>query len=66
MNTKLTAAVESYLADLQASQRVWWRDRCYRERDVLGRPLEPQEVQHFTDTARRIAAILLIVEGSNK
>ena len=30
----------------------------YRERDILGRPLYPQEVQHFTDTARRIAAIL--------
>ena len=36
----------------------------YRERDVLGRPLYPQEVQHFTDTARRIAAILLTVGGS--
>ena len=33
----------------------------YRERDVLGRPLSPQEVQHFTDTARRIAAILSAV-----
>ena len=31
----------------------------YRERPVLGRPLLPEEVQHFTDTARRIAAILL-------
>ena len=30
----------------------------YRERDVLGRPLRPEEVQHFTDTARRIAAVL--------
>ena len=30
----------------------------YRERDILGRPLKPDEVQHFTDTARRIAAIL--------
>ena len=29
----------------------------YRERPVLGRPLHPAEVQHFTDTARRIAAI---------
>lgn len=33
----------------------------YRERDVLGRPLKPDEVQHFTDTARRIAAILQLV-----
>ena len=30
----------------------------YRERDILRRPLQPEEVQHFTDTARRIAAIL--------
>ena len=33
----------------------------YRERGVLGRPLRPEEVQHFTDTARRIAAILGLV-----
>ena len=26
----------------------------YRERAILGRPLLPEEVQHFTDTARRI------------
>ena len=32
----------------------------YRERSILDRPLKPQEVQHFTDTARRIAAILLL------
>ena len=32
----------------------------YRERNILGRPLRPEEVQHFTDTARRIAAILLV------
>ena len=30
----------------------------YREERVLGRALLPEEVQHFTDTARRIAAIL--------
>ena len=30
----------------------------YRERAILGRPLLPEEVQHFTDTARRIAADL--------
>ncbi len=36
----------------------------YRERDVLDRPLKPEEVQHFTDTARRVAAILeLVREG---
>ena len=31
----------------------------YRERSILQRPLLLEEVQHFTDTARRIAAILL-------
>ena len=35
----------------------------YRERDILVRPLRPEEVQHFTDTARRIAAILMIVSS---
>ena len=29
------------------------------EHDILNRPLTPEEVQHFTDTARRIGAILL-------
>ena len=33
----------------------------YRERGILQRPLLPEEVQHFTDTARRISAILLAV-----
>ncbi len=33
----------------------------YRESRVLGRPLLPEEVQHFTDTARRIGGILLLV-----
>ena len=32
----------------------------YRERAILGRPLSPEEVQNFTDTARRTAAILSI------
>ena len=31
----------------------------YREHKVLGRRLRTQEVQHFTDTARRIGALLL-------
>ena len=30
----------------------------YRDRKVLGRPLTPTEAQHFTDTARRVAAVL--------
>ncbi len=33
----------------------------YREHKVLHRPLHPHEVQHFTNTARRITAILLLV-----
>ena len=37
----------------------------YRERPVLKRPLKPEEVQHFTDTARRIAAILLLTSVAN-
>ena len=31
----------------------------YRERGILGRILTPEEVQHFTDTARRIAALVM-------
>ena len=33
----------------------------YRERPILGRSLRPEEVQHFTDTARRIGALLLMM-----
>ena len=33
----------------------------YRERGVLGRGLLAEEVQHFTDTARRIGAVLGVV-----
>ena len=33
----------------------------YRESRVLGRALLPEEIQHFTDAARRIAAILCLV-----
>ena len=36
----------------------------YRESKVLGRSLLPEEVQHFTDTARRIAAILKVTNGA--
>ena len=35
----------------------------YRERLILGRDLTPGEVQHFTDTARRIAALLAVTSG---
>ena len=36
----------------------------YRESKILGRPLKSDEVQHFTDTARRIAAILMLTDSS--
>ena len=35
----------------------------YREHTVLSRPLLDDEVQHFMDTARRIAAILLLTRA---
>ena len=37
----------------------------YRELKVLGRPLLPEEVQHFTDTARRIGAIIQLVNSGS-
>ena len=36
----------------------------YREREILGRALTPEEVQHFTDTARRIGAVLRTSQSS--
>ena len=36
----------------------------YRESKVLGRLLLPEEIQHFTDTARRIAAISSLVANT--
>ena len=38
----------------------------YRDRDILGRPLSVEEVQYFTHTARRIAAILGLVASTNR
>ena len=37
----------------------------YREQPVLGRALKPEEVQHFTDTARRIGAVLVLTGRSS-
>ena len=34
----------------------------YRDHKVLSRPLHPQEVQHLTNTTRRIGAILMLVK----
>ena len=36
----------------------------YREHNVLGRAMKPEEVQHFTDTTRRIHAILTMVSAT--
>ena len=36
----------------------------YREHPILARPLTPEEVQHFTDTARRVAALCLAVSAN--
>ena len=33
----------------------------YRERKVLGRPLRPEEVQHFAEEGREVSGILLAV-----
>ena len=35
----------------------------YRERQVLGRKLRAEEVQNFTDTARRISTILMTLSS---
>ncbi len=50
------AAVWRYKLDGYQVLKKWL---SYRERNILKRPLRPEEVQHFTDAARRIAAILL-------
>ena len=52
------AAVWSYKLGGYQVLKKWL---SYRERGVLGRALRPEEVQHFTDTARRIAGILGLV-----
>ena len=38
----------------------------YRESRVLDRALQPEEMQHFTETARRIAAIILLVNHASQ
>ena len=37
----------------------------YREQAILDRSLNPEEVHHFTETARRIVAILLLAYGGS-
>ena len=55
------AAVWSYKLGGYQVLKKWL---SYRESAVLGRPLQPEEVQHFTNTARRITAILLLTDVS--
>ena len=50
----IPAAVYNYKLGGYQVLKKWL---SYRERDILDRSLRPQEVQHFTDTARRIAAV---------
>ena len=52
------AAVWSYKLGGYQVLKKWL---SYRESAILGRPLQPEEVQHFTNTARRITAILGVV-----
>ena len=50
------AAVWSYKLGGYQVLKKWL---SYREHDILGRPLNHLEVRHFTDTARRIAALVM-------
>ena len=56
------AAVWSYKLGGYQVLKKWL---SYREAGILGRPLKPDEVQHFTDTARRIAAILCLTGSAD-
>ena len=57
------AAVWSYKLGGYQVLKKWL---SYRERKILDRALLPEEVQHFTDTARRIAAILVATNADAK
>ena len=58
----IPAAVWSYKLGGYQVLKKWL---SYREREILGRKLKADEVQHFTDTARRIGAILLLTDASD-
>ena len=53
------AAVWSYKLGGYQVLKKWL---SYREKVILDRPLHPEEVRHFANTARRIAAMLLVSE----
>ena len=57
------AAVWSYKLGGYQVLKKWL---SYRERKIVDRALLPEEVQHFTDTARRIAAILVATNADAK
>ena len=57
------AAVWSYRLGGYQVLKKWL---SYRERAILGRPLEPEEVQHFTDTARRIGMMLQVTQTASR
>ena len=57
--SNVPAAVWSYKLGGYQVLKKWL---SYREQKVLGRTLLLEEVQHFTDTARRIAGILLTLD----
>ena len=59
--SNIPAAVWNYKLGGYQVLKKWL---SYRESKVLGRSLLPEEVQHFTDTARRIAAILKVTNGA--
>ena len=56
------AAVWSYKLGGYQVLKKWL---SYRESATLGRSLKPEEVQHFTDTARCIAGILMLTKGAH-
>ena len=56
------AAIWSYRLGGYQVLKKWL---SYRERDILGRPLRPEEVQHFSEIARRIGAILLLTRSAS-
>ena len=56
------AAIWSYRLGGYQVLKKWL---SYRESDIIGRPLRPEEVQHFSETARRIGAILLLTRSAS-
>ena len=54
------AAIWTYRLGGYKVLKKWF---SYCEREILGRPLKPEEVRHFTDTARRIGAIIAAASG---